>query len=124
MKLTCTKKQLEIIQTALEIYGRLRMKQFDIMMENFNDKPLVGNAMCSIPRVDLDEFQKLGREIVFKNSNPETIYNRDSDGDISFAMHRQIHTFFCDSKIDSKRWCVTCDRSDMLVGEPRIKIEE
>ena len=98
------------------------MLQFDFVMEDFNiNKPM--DFEINSPKdgmISYDEirnFDRIGKELVEKHFGE---YRRDKDGSIAFCMHRQIH------KATSNHGdnCCTCNRSDMLAGEPAIIISK
>lgn len=116
MKLECTEKQADIIRRALELYGRIRMLQFDFVLEDFNFNRLTDKQDEHIPYEKTKAFETVGRQIV--ESSIGKVERRDIDGDIAFSMHRQIHKAMNNHGSD----CCTCNRSDMLAGQPAIKI--
>lgn len=117
MKIECTEKQAEIIRRALELYGRIRMFQFDFVMDDFNFNKLTGNENSNIPYEDTKYFNAVGKSIVEKYL--PRFERRDQDGDIAFSMHRQIHK----ARSNHGNDCCTCNRADMLAGQPALKIE-
>lgn len=118
MIITCNEKQLEIIRRALELYGRIRMYQFDFVLEDFNFNRPTGIKLEHIPYDKTKEFERVGLLIVEEAFGKPI--RRDVDGDVAFSMHRQIH------KATSNHGdnCCTCNRSDMLAGEPAIIISK
>lgn len=117
MKLICTKKQLDIIDRALELYGRIRMLQLDHIIDDFEVNLLTGCGHFKIENSWISDWELRTVSKLVAGTGYKGI--RDLDGEIAFAIHRQIHAGALDTPHKN---CVTCDRSDLNSSEPAIKI--